>query len=356
MTKKHKYLIVGQGLAGTSIAFAMIQRGLDFKIIDPNKAQTASKAAGGLFNPITGRVRKLTWKANELFPFLHTWYPEMERYLGERFFYSKPLYYPFFNVLEQNEWSQKSRDEPYNAFIEEISGESKLDQHWKEAFGGMTVKKSGHVDLKTMLSAFRRRLQVAGHLIEGTFKEGDWSWKDGIWGNPEYEFERIIHCGGMEDHSFTYWNFLPLRPLKGEILKVKIPLPDELIINRGVFINSPPDNSGTVIVGSSYQRGETSWTPTETARDLIREKLEKLYVGPYEIVDQWAGIRPTSKDRRPLIGAHPELPEMYVFNGMGTKGVSLSPYFADHFVSVLEEGEELEDEVNISRYYSLYWS
>ena len=71
---------------------------------------------------------------------------------------------------------------------------------------------------------------------------------------------------------------------------------------------------------------------------------------PFEITNQQAGIRPTVNDRRPLIGLHPEHPQLAVFNGMGTKGVMLAPFFADQFANFLESATPIDKEVDIARF------
>ena len=75
---------------------------------------------------------------------------------------------------------------------------------------------------------------------------------------------------------------------------------------------------------------------------------------PYKIVDQEAGIRPATLDRRPFLGVHPEFERLLMFNGFGTKGVSLMPYFSVKFCDFLSNDKELPEEVNINRYFSLY--
>ena len=70
-----------------------------------------------------------------------------------------------------------------------------------------------------------------------------------------------------------------------------------------------------------------------------------------EVLEHEVGIRPTVIDRRPLLGKHPEFDNILIFNGLGTKGVMLAPYFAQHLVDFIEGNIlELEGEVNINRF------
>ena len=73
---------------------------------------------------------------------------------------------------------------------------------------------------------------------------------------------------------------------------------------------------------------------------------------PYEIRDHKAAVRPTVKDRRPLLGVHPEFPNIFIFNGLGTKGASQGPYFANHMADFLTENTPLDPEVDIRRFHA----
>ncbi|MBP6403894.1 MAG: FAD-binding oxidoreductase, partial [Bacteroidia bacterium] len=84
----------------------------------------------------------------------------------------------------------------------------------------------------------------------------------------------------------------------------------------------------------------------------LTEQLDEILKVPYRVISQKAGVRPTVKDRRPLLGLHPQHPGVYVFNGLGTKGVSLGPFFASHFVNYLEDETDLSEEVNVQRFWT----
>lgn len=136
---------------------------------------------------------------------------------------------------------------------------------------------------------------------------------------------------------------MPFKLTKGELLTVKVDkLRTEKVINKGVFIL--PLGGGIFRIGSTYNWKEFSASPTEEGKAELTEKLEKLLRIPYEILKYEAGIRPTVADRRPFLGVHPEFNQMLIFNGMGTKGVLIAPYFANHFADFLTGKISLLDE------------
>ncbi|MGZ3929944.1 MAG: FAD-dependent oxidoreductase, partial [Bacteroidia bacterium] len=88
-------------------------------------------------------------------------------------------------------------------------------------------------------------------------------------------------------------------------------------------------------------------------RGELEKKLQHITTEFYEVKDHRAGVRPSVIDRRPVIGAHPQHRNMYVFNGMGTKGVMLAPYFAEQLIRHIYQGTSLIAEVKSSRFDAL---
>ena len=96
------------------------------------------------------------------------------------------------------------------------------------------------------------------------------------------------------------------------------------------------------------------------ARSLIKEgvslrKISGNCRGAFQGSRAGMGMRPTVPDRRPIIGKHPEYSRVAVFNGLGTKGVSLAPYFASILIQLLENGAPVNNEADVNRYKSVYW-
>lgn len=91
-------LIIGQGLAGSALAMQMLARGWRILVINRSDAASPSQIAAGLFNPVTGKMFAKTWMVDELFPFLHQYYREVEQLTGVHFYYPMPIYVPFAEV------------------------------------------------------------------------------------------------------------------------------------------------------------------------------------------------------------------------------------------------------------------
>ena len=165
--------------------------------------------------------------------------------------------------------------------------------------------------------------------------------------------QKIIFCDGTSGAQSHFFGWLPFRPVKGEILRIKTADVMPVVFNRGVFV-IPQGRYANV--GSTYDHHDLSDAPTERGHQRIRQKLDKLLRVPYEVVDHWAGVRPATQDRLPFIGQHPKHEPLMVFNGFGSKGVSLAPYFAQHFVHCLIKNRTTDEAVNIRRFYHYYSS
>lgn len=88
MKTNKPYLLVGQGIAGTVLAHHFLQANIPFEIWDSPRHFNSSFAAGGIFNPVTGRKLEKTWMAEALFDYLFPFYQQLEATLGKAFFLS----------------------------------------------------------------------------------------------------------------------------------------------------------------------------------------------------------------------------------------------------------------------------
>lgn len=353
---KVESIIVGHGLAAVAVSEHLRKLNNSFIVISDVNPVSSSRIAAGLYNPITGRKMKQTWLAKELFPYLEGFYEELETSLGGNFLYKKNIYRPFLSMEDQNEWMSKSPDQQENEFIAEMYTKPAHQEYINDEYGGLLLHKSGFLDVKKLLELHQTYLIKLGQFRIGKVEMAGIKIKPSSIQYMDIIAKRIIFCDGpMSNNSFFDW--VPTAAVKGEILHIitEKSLPENVIFNKGVFIIKS-SQSNYYRVGATYEWKNLNHHPTEKARQQLIEKLDAFLKIPYKIVDQVAGIRPASKDRRPLIGQHPEKDNVFLFNGLGTKGVSLAPYFAKQFCGNLINSEKLNDEVNISRYYPLYSS
>lgn len=351
--RKVDYLIIGQGLAGSCLALQLIERGNSLQVIDQPRLNRSSAVAAGLFNPITGRVMTKTWKADLLFPYLLHFYVKAEQLLNAKFFYSQPLYRPFpsLSVGEQNEWMVLSEEPEMKKYVDRVFFESTFGHQVKDSLGGLLLKQCGYLDTLSFMEAVRTMLVSFDSYSEEQFNSDRMriSNDDVKYGN--IQANKIVFCNGMTSACSKYFSQLPLRPLKGETLQIQVNELMQHIYNRGVYM-VPSQHDHEYKVGATYNTQDKTEGITEAGRKELIEKLDDLINLPYKIAHQDWGIRPTTPDRRPAMGAHPNQKNVVIFNGLGTKGVSLAPYFSGQLADWLNGRGEIDKEVSIARFYS----
>lgn len=345
-------IVVGQGLAGTWVAYQFLKQGKTVFVVDQPKPNSSSRVAAGIYNPLTGPRMVKTWMADEIFPFLETSYEELETFLQVSILHKKPIFRPFDSIAEQTEWFAKSAEPSYRSFVGAIGSQEKFTRYYVAPHGGLLAHLSGYVDTVSLLTAFSSYLRQQDVLSEEVFQyEHVEIGEKGVHYNG-IEANCVVFCQGTGNFQNPFFSYLPLNGTKGQVLDVAIPgytLDD--IVNKGVFILP---KEGFQMIGSNYEWTFDDDQPSLIGKEEIETKLSKLLHVPYEIKGQRAGVRPTVKDHRLLLGRHPVFPQLTIFNGLGTKGVSLAPYFSHHFVTCLLENRSFMPETDIQRFVYLY--
>jgi glycine/D-amino acid oxidase-like deaminating enzyme len=315
----------------------------------------SSRIAAGLFNPISGKNLSKTWMAKEVFEQLHTFYTKAEQVTQKHFFHPTPIYRPFLSIEEQNEWMGKSASQEWRPFIREVFIGPSQWKGLRDPLGGLLLQQTGYLETTIFLDAVRNFFEKDGHYVCEKFEHAVLQMPENAILYKDWTAEKIIFCEGTDSLHNPLFHWVPVRPLKGETLSVRTALPEDVIINRGVYAVKQQD--GSFKIGATYETKDLSPSISEKGKAELEEKFQELFSLPYTVVGQAWGFRPTSPDRRPIIGEHPEQKNALVFNGLGTKGVSLAPFTAGLMTEFLLHGirSVIYASVDVNRYYSLYW-
>ena len=309
------FLIVGQGIAGSVLALQLQKRGKRVMVINNRKTNIASSAAAGIYNPVTGRHMIKSWLADDLFPYLISFYQEATRTLGGNFLHPMPIVRPFLTAHERAVWLENYEKRAYTPFIENIEAACDNPENIYSKHGGLVLKQAGYVDVQAFLNATRDHLRALDAYLEADFRYDQVRLGKYV----TYKHLRatyLIFCEGPQAKQNPFFRTLPFRLVKGELLVGTLCRPLKRIYNRGVFLVPRTTHA---LVGATYDWKDHSLSPTENARELLEARLHRTFNVCYTPQEQRVGIRPATFDRRPFIGLHSRHPQVGIFNGLGTK-------------------------------------
>lgn len=342
------YLIIGGGLAGLSFARYCQLYNKSFLILDARK-NSASRVAGGMYNPVVLKRFTAIWQSKEQLEIAKDFYPALEKELQTRFFFPMPIYRKFASVEEQNNWFVACDHLETAPFLNEQLFNGKFS-HIPSPFGYGEVFETGFLDVAHFVSSYQNYFFDKKQLTYITLDYQQLNISDECIQYNDIKAKNIIFAEGFSLHQNPYFNYLPLDGTKGELLYVKIPdLKLESIVKSKVFLI--PVGNDIYKVGATYDWQDKTNVPTQAAYDELIEGLEQLIDCPYEVDVHRAGVRPTVKDRRPLVGKHYQFQNVFLLNGLGTRGVLLAPYLAEKLFFYIEENQTLDKNISVERYY-----
>lgn len=352
--KNYDYLIVGQGLAGTALAFRLIQENKKVLLVDSVAKSAASFVAPGMYNPMVLKRFTKCWNVEKQLPYMYEFLDAFEDKFNVHIHERLPLYRILHSVEEQNLWYEASDKKSLSDYMSEEIKSYKQDGIISN-FGLGKVNHAGRVHIAKMLESFRAYLISNDIFLNEDFSHADLYSTENGFTYKDYTFEKIVFCEGYGILQNPMFSYLPLLGTKGELIEIYAPeLKLTKLLKGSVFIL--PLGEDKYRVGATFNWKDKSIEHTEEAKQELQKKLETIITVPYKVINQTAGIRPTVKDRRPLMGRHPENENMYVFNGLGTRGVLISAYLTKQMYDFLETDSELDPECDISRYDKLYHS
>ena len=343
--EKIDFLIVGQGLSGTIISEEIFRRGFTFNIIDNHHINSASMAAGGMMHPMSFKRLIPSWKALEFVKYAQSFYHDIQKNLEEKFYQDFQLYRPFDSIEEQNDWMAKTKDENYKGLLSTTDAKIK---GILQPYGIGVVNFSGKLDVVPFLQHFKKKFQ--NYLLNEKFEFDELLVSNENICYKGRSYGKVIFCEGYQYINNPYFGYLPNNITKGEILEFKSDSLDRCMISKGCFI-APFDNENETqfVLGSTYEWNNQDEAITEKGRLELEQKLQNIGCQSYKVIAQKCGIRPTTHDRRPLVGRHPIHKNLYIFNGMGSKTVMMGPLMAKQLLDHIEYKTEIFPEADIKR-------
>lgn len=341
------YIIVGSGLAGIAFAETLMQNNKSFVVFE-NHSQNSSRIAGGLYNPVILKRFSQVWNANEQLDLAEVFYKRIEAKLNTQVDFKIPIYRKFFSVEEQNNWfaaSDKSNLAPFLSTEIVFKKYSAIDS----PFGYGEVLHTGYIDTEVLLNQYHAYLNSFNLFRKEAFEYKDLEVLEEYIQYQNLKAKHIVFAEGFGMHANPFFNHLPLDGTKGELFIIKAPDLDlDVIVNTSVFIL--PLGNNLFKVGATYNWEDKTDLPTAEGKQELIDRIKEILTCNFEIIDHFAGVRPTVKDRRPLLGSHHVYKNIHILNGLGTRGVMLAPAMALDLYDYIENGKPLDKTTDIKRY------
>ncbi len=330
----------GAGIFGLSIAWACARRGAKVAVVDPNGPGKGS--SGGLVGALAPHVPE-NWNAKKAFQFeslimAEPFWAQVEATGGVSSGYGRlgriqPV--PDQHSLDMARQRQISAQELWQGRAD-----------WRviqeaEAGAWHPPSPTGYLIHDTLTARMhpRRACQalVAALSVMGV---------DVVADAPETG--RVVHATGLAglDELNRALGKTVGNGVKGQAALLRFDAGDvpQLFTDA---IHIVPHADGTLAIGSTSERDYDDPASTDSALDDVIDKAMRAVpvLHGAEVIERWAGVRPRSKSRAPMLGAHPLHPDQFIANGGFKIGFGMAPKVADVMADlVLEDRDMIPEE------------
>lgn len=342
--EKIDYLIVGDGYAAVFFAHQLIKAGNSFRLFSAGK-KSASHISAGVVNPVILKKFTTFWHAQDQIDRLHEVLAEMEAYLNVRLFDRAPVARVFHDENERKLWQKKAGQEDLQDFL--AAGHFSVEGI-KNPYGCGRVKSSGRLNVALFFSSFMDYLRQHRLLLEEQFSYENLNPEDRSY--KSFSFGKVVFCEGIKVKENPFFNSAAVLPNKGHRMTVSLGTEPSanFIFKKKHFLF--PLAEKRWYYGGTYDRDSRSDDVDAAAVEQLEAGLSELYPGTCQLVNTEFGFRPTVADRRPLLGSHHRYPFLYIFNGLGARGVLNGAYFSGHLFEYCEGRGGLWPEVDWRRF------
>ncbi len=354
-------ILIGQGLAGSLLAWQLARTEQKLLLIDAAPPSSASRVAAGLINPVTGGRLVKTAGLERLLPAATDCYRTLEQDLHCRLLTEIALLRLFQSPDELAFMHKRRADHRYKPYLGRYYARGRYADYLHDPFGSLSMRHAAVLNTNLLLDRLRRfftdRDQYLRHTLAYEQITVDKELVRIHCGDSVLTTDRLIFCEGHAAVHNPWFAWLPFKPARGDILDLESDTDlNRQLLNGGRWLLP----TGRTATGFRYRLGATyEWELNQDTSKAARQELLSALTGllaqhtlqqaKFRVVSQQSGIRPCSHDRQPYVGMHPRLPRLGIFNGFGSKGSLLIPWFSTAFADHLVSGAPLPDSASLTR-------
>ncbi|MDP0501648.1 MAG: FAD-dependent oxidoreductase [Verrucomicrobiota bacterium JB022] len=339
MEPKADFLIVGQGLAGSLLAWELLQRGCRVRVLDQPQAGAASRSSGGLVNPLAGKKFPAAWQVAETLPLARQTYAALEAQLGEQLWSDQPMLRVLVDEKQVPALDQAATDPTAGAYVGDRFAPGHWSAYFDDSLGSFLTAQSGWVDFELLVIRFRQWLEGEGMLVHAWPEDGtDLA-------------ETVVYCEGWRGQHNPHFSFVPWTPDRGLILHLEL-VDGEMppyIVNRSEWLR--PMGNGRFAAGATHGWDNFEQAPRENEVLALLNSIHSWTRARFKVIGATSGVRPAVTDRVPVVGRHPADPQRAIFNGLGGKAALPAPYLARLLARHLLDGTALPDSHSVARFW-----
>jgi len=344
-------LIVGQGLAGSALAWQLTTAGQRVCVIDDGHRSSSSMVAAGLINPLAGMRFTRRPEATDWLDGADRWYTALARHFGRPFLHALPMLRLFRSPQQRRFYDRRAADPRSADLLGATFSTDDCPEPIATPHGGFLQRRTGYVDLPLLLATLRGWLSERGALRASVLAPQHIMLDQAGVSACGLRADRLVFCDGARLRDNPWFRDLPLQPEKGEILNLAAgDWRPRHIINGAHWLL--PLHNGELRLGATHEHRQIDQRTTQAGREQLLAGMQAIrpLAPPPQVLDQQAGIRPGTPDRYPLIGQHPAQPRLWVFNGFGARGSLTIPWYAQRLTAHLQHAAPLPAGADIRRF------
>lgn len=355
------FCILGAGLAGLSLADALQEYDFSTAVIDKSTiAAGASGTPGGLVNPATGRRATKAWKAEQCYEAISNNLAKIQSQTGDKFYLNNGLLRPA--LLEK--MARKMREQYEKTTWPDGWCHWKSEDEIKEIHPGIKCVDGGlwlpiglTVDVAQYMRAYAVYLKNQGVHLFLNQQPAIINNRDS-WGleldDKSINAGNLVFATGHNTTDSHFWDWLPIHLIKGQVATFNVK-------NGGLSFSHSISSLGYMartgetdrfVQGSTYEHDFDNLNPDSEGEAYLRKRMRRTLPQLEKRVtvsEQWAGVRVSTPNKKPILGRHPKHSNLHLFTGLGSKGLLYSKFLANHYANYLTEGKKLYPEIDISR-------
>jgi glycine/D-amino acid oxidase-like deaminating enzyme len=334
------------------LAWRLHQAGERFQLIGSAEMPAAFTVAAGVINPVTGRWTTKSWNIDQLLPEAAETYRRIERELAISLYHPIPEVRFCQNTDDVKRVGRRLRNPRYQDVLGKFHPAGTAAPEFVDAQGSFEIKQAAYVDLPQLVHSLRTYFLQLGHYRDEAFQHSDLKRTEACWTYGKLSAQNVIFCEGAAVRTNPWFSHIPLKPAKGETLLCQSPtlqLPRKLYHHKKWLLPYP---DGSFRIGATYDEQDLSQAPTDTRKKELLQAIQSSLKDTHEIevTQHLAGVRPSTTDSRPIIGAHPTEKNLYLINGLGSKGASTAPAMSAQLAHHILNAAPIDPEVDLARF------